>query len=67
MSFKIFRLKDFLSGALAVLLSIYAILKEGIMGKFNVMSFKDNSYLDILQPFCSAECNYLCNFGRGCY
>ena len=26
--------------------------------------FKGISYLDIWQPFCSAECNYLCNFGR---
>ena len=26
------------------------------------MPFKDMSYLDIWQPFCSAECNHLCNF-----
>ena len=31
------------------------------------MPFKGISYLDICQPFCSAECNYLCNFGRGYY
>ena len=31
------------------------------------MSFKGISYLDIWQPFCSAECNHLCNFGRGYY
>ena len=29
--------------------------------------FKGISYLDIWQPFCSAECNHLCNFGRGYY
>ena len=29
------------------------------------MPFKDISYLDIWQPFCSAECKRLCNFGRG--
>ena len=28
---------------------------------------KGISYLDIWQPFCSAECNHLCNFGRGYY
>ena len=27
--------------------------------------FKDISYLEILQPFCSAEQNHLFNFGRG--
>ena len=31
------------------------------------MSFKDISYLELCQPFCSAERNHLCNFGRGCY
>ena len=31
------------------------------------MLFKGISYLDIWQPFCSAECNHLCNFGRGYY
>ena len=31
------------------------------------MLFKDISYLDLWQPFCSAEGNHLCNFGRGCY
>ena len=29
------------------------------------MPFKGISYLDIWQRFCSAECNHLCNFGRG--
>ena len=29
------------------------------------MSFKDISYLELWQPFCNAERNYLCNFGRG--
>ena len=27
------------------------------------MSFKDISYLELWQPFCSAEWNLLCNFG----
>ena len=27
--------------------------------------FKDISYLEIWQPFCSAELNHLCKFGRG--
>ena len=31
------------------------------------MSFKDISYLELWQPFCSAECNHLCNFSRGHY
>ena len=31
------------------------------------MQFIGISYLDIWQPFCSAECNHLCNFGRGYY
>ena len=31
------------------------------------MSFKSISYQDIWQSFCSAECNHLCNFGRGYY
>ena len=31
------------------------------------MPFKGISYLELWQPFCSAECNYLCNFGRGYY
>ena len=31
------------------------------------MSFKDISYLGHLQPFCSAERNYLCDFGKGIY
>ena len=28
------------------------------------MLFKGISYLNIWQPFCSAECNHLCNFVR---
>ena len=31
------------------------------------MPFKGISYLELWQPFCSAEGNYLCNFGRGYY
>ena len=31
------------------------------------MLFKDISYLELWQPFCSAVQNHLCNFGRGCY
>ena len=31
------------------------------------MLFKGNSYLELWQPFCSGECNYLCNFDRGYY
>ena len=31
------------------------------------MQFKGISYLELLQPFCSAEHNRLCNFGRGYY
>ena len=31
------------------------------------MLFKGISYMDNWQPFCSAECNHLCNFGRGYY
>ena len=27
------------------------------------MPFKGISYLELLQPFCSAERNHLCNFG----
>ena len=29
--------------------------------------FKDISYLELWRPFCSAEQNHLCNFGRGHY
>ena len=29
------------------------------------MPFKDISYLELWWPFCSAERNHLCNFGRG--
>ena len=28
------------------------------------MPFKDISYLELWWPFCSAEQNHLCNFGR---
>ena len=28
------------------------------------MCFKDNSYLELWRPFCSAERNHLCNFGK---
>ena len=28
------------------------------------ISFKDISHLEFWKPFCSAECNSLCNFGR---
>ena len=31
------------------------------------MPFKGIAYLDIWQPFCSTECNQLCNFGRWYY
>ena len=31
------------------------------------MLFKDICYLELWQPFCSAERNHLCNFGKGCY
>ena len=30
------------------------------------MLFKDISYLELWQPFCSAERNHLCCFGSGC-
>ena len=29
------------------------------------MLFKDIAYLELWLPFCSAEQNHLCNFGRG--
>ena len=29
------------------------------------MLFKDISYLELCQPFCSVEQNNLCNFGNG--
>ena len=29
--------------------------------------FKGISYLELWQPFCSAQCNHLLNFGRGYY
>ena len=31
------------------------------------MHFKDISYLELWQPFCSAERNHLCNLGGGHY
>ena len=31
------------------------------------MLFKGISYLELWQPFCSAEHNHLCNFGRRYY
>ena len=31
------------------------------------MPFKDIIYLELWQPFCSAERNHLCYFGKGCY
>ena len=31
------------------------------------MSFKDISYVELLRPFCSAERDHLCNFGKGHY
>ena len=31
------------------------------------MLFKDVSYLELWQLFCSTEWNHLCNFGRGYY
>ena len=49
--------------------TIYAIVKEGIMGNIQVkfgpvvqeeMSFKDISYLEL----CSVDWNHLCNIGR---
>ena len=31
------------------------------------MQFKGISHLELWQPFCSEEHNYLCTFGRGDY
>ena len=31
------------------------------------MLLKDISYLELWQPFCSADQNHLCNIGRGHY
>ena len=28
------------------------------------ISFKDISYVELRQPLCSSERNYMCNFGR---
>ena len=56
--------------------AICAILVEGIKRNNSMiffyfgqvfqeeMRFKDISYLELWQPFCSAEQNHLCNFGR---
>ena len=56
--------------------TIYAILKEGIMGNIHVSymefgpvvqkenSFKDISYLELWQPPCSVDIYHLCNIGR---
>ena len=74
-------IKDFLSGALVVILfggaEIFPIVpsfffKESIMGNIPVklygirteMSFKDISYLELWQPFCSEDRNHLFNFDR---
>ena len=32
-----------------------------------IISFKGISYLQLSWPFCSAEWNHLCNFGKGHY
>ena len=31
------------------------------------MLYKDISYLELWQPFCSPKLNHLCNFGTGYY
>ena len=31
------------------------------------MPFKDISYIELWQPFCSVEGNHMCNFHRGYY
>ena len=31
------------------------------------MSFKDISYLELWRPFCDADQNHLCKFGKGHY
>ena len=31
------------------------------------MPFEDIPYLELRQPFCSAECSHLCNFDKGYY
>ena len=60
---------------MAILFSRVEPFVEGSMWKKNLgkyefgpvvqMSFKDISYLELWLPFCSAERNDLCNFGRG--
>ena len=56
--------------------TIYAILKEGIIGNIHMsymkfgpvvqeeMLFKDISYLELWQPLCSLDWNHACDFGR---
>ena len=78
--FRRYRLKIFLiwsSGSPFVQQSgtICAILVEGIIKYNSVNDFefglvvqempKDIFYLELWRPFCSAERNHLCNFGRG--
>ena len=78
MSFRIFLIWS--SGGPRVQWSktIYAIVKEGIIGNIHVklcengpvvqeMSFTNISYLGLVLPFCSVERNHLCNFGKGLY
>ena len=73
-------LKDFLSGALAALLfgggNNLCNFKRGhhrhsceVIWNLDQwfkeeMSFKDISYLELWQPFCSVDWNHLCNIGR---
>ena len=55
--------------------TICAILVVGIMRNISVKlfefglvlheMFKNISHLELWLLFCSAECNHLCNFGRG--
>ena len=70
--------KDFLSGALAVSRTFYAILKKGILGNIHVKLYgiwtsgsKGDAVLRHFlsraltgAPLCSADPNHLCNFGR---
>ena len=51
--------------------TIYANLKEGIMGNIHVKLYeirrcrlKDISYLELWQPLCSVDWYHLCNIGR---
>ena len=78
MSFK--RFLNWSSGSPPVQLSrtIYAILVEGIKGNIlcnyfelgpvvQEMWFKNISYLELWQPFCSGEQNHLSNVCKGNY